>query len=391
MIKKSAQINKFLNGLDRTHLTIDYLNDNLVFPHISVLNDLKELTVTCKSQTSSNAEATFVIDNSKDISNSVISNVNTNDAVVKNLSKFTPSFKYKRMNEKSDVKLPSCKKKKTGKFTKPQEIAITSSVPTSNQFAALAVDEMEVTDDIILQPTSQSETSKSKDKPPPIIIHLPTNWQTEMESLRTETNTKCFFKLTGEYLKIIPTTIDDFRELQSHFPATGTHYQTLNLKSQRPKKVVLRGLPIETSANTIITDLTYKGFRPVPAVCLKHRISRQPMPLFLVCIEPNPNWTKIYEIKDIDKMYIKVESYHGSRVKQCYRCQQCGHSSITCKPTPLCVHCGDPHVPKDCRLGKNDKPKCANCGGSHPANFRGCEMNEHRQQTYQPSPKTLNQ
>lgn len=60
------------------------------------------------------------------------------------------------------------KRKKNGKFTKAQEIAISSSVPTSNRYASLEVHEMEVTEDIIPQPsTSQSEKPKNKINLPP--------------------------------------------------------------------------------------------------------------------------------------------------------------------------------------------------------------------------------
>lgn len=270
----------------------------------------------CNSQIGLNVNPSFLIENP----NGNLNDASKNDTVVKTLSKLTPSFDFKRMNGKSDDIMPSSKKKRTNKFTKAQEVAL-NTVPISNRFSALNNDNMDINEVENSQDTaSQAEASLSKDKPPPIIIHLPNNWQSEMESLRENTNSKFFCKLSGEYLKILPTTLEDFRKIQSHFAETGTNYQTLDLKSKRPKKVILRGLPIETPISTIIDDLTLKGFKPMYAVYLKHRISRNPMPLVLVCLEPTPNWTNIYEVKDISKSYIKVESFHGSRVKQCYRC-----------------------------------------------------------------------
>lgn len=99
--------------------------------------------------------------------------------------------------------MPSSKKKRTNKFTKARELAISDSVPISNRFSARNDDEMDVNDLDNSEPTaSHSEASQRKDKPPPIIIHLPTKWQVEIVSLR-ELPTLNF---SGEYLKILPKT-----------------------------------------------------------------------------------------------------------------------------------------------------------------------------------------
>ncbi|CAH1958917.1 unnamed protein product [Acanthoscelides obtectus] len=55
------------------------------------------------------------------------------------------------------------------------------------------------------------------------------------------------------------------------------------------------------------------------------------------------------------------------------RCQQFGHTKTYCNKPYLCVKCGGPHNTKDCKKPKDAPAKCALCGGSHTANYRGCE------------------
>lgn len=55
---------------------------------------------------------------------------------------------------------------------------------------------------------------------------------------------------------------------------------------------------------------------------------------------------------------------------QCYRCQDFGHSAISCKGPPRCVACAGAHSVKDCTITGN--PRCCNCNGPHTASYGGC-------------------
>lgn len=96
--------------------------------------------------------------------------------------------------------------------------------------------------------------------------------------------------------------------------------------------------------------------------------------IFFINLEPTSNFNEIRYIKDINQLYIKVEAYHGSRVKQCYRYRQFWHSSTTYLLKSKCFRCDEDHI-----LSKSDNkgtpPKCANCGGAHTANYCGCNKN----------------
>ncbi|KAF8788789.1 Nucleic-acid-binding protein transposon like protein [Argiope bruennichi] len=71
---------------------------------------------------------------------------------------------------------------------------------------------------------------------------------------------------------------------------------------------------------------------------------------------------------------IRVEKYVTKQNHQCYNCQLWNHGSNGCKLLPKCVICAEAHPSKECpKKGKKEtEVKCANCGGPHTANYRGC-------------------
>ena len=62
---------------------------------------------------------------------------------------------------------------------------------------------------------------------------------------------------------------------------------------------------------------------------------------------------------------------------RCYRCQQYGHKAQFCRAKQIkCSICSGPHKTKACTIQtthRQDKTAiCPNCGGNHPASYRGC-------------------
>ena len=69
----------------------------------------------------------------------------------------------------------------------------------------------------------------------------------------------------------------------------------------------------------------------------------------------------------------KVEEFRAPiSVRQCYNCQNFGHSAKDCKAKIKCVICGEGHSHNGCRNREKKQPKCANCKGPHVANYKGC-------------------
>jgi hypothetical protein len=55
------------------------------------------------------------------------------------------------------------------------------------------------------------------------------------------------------------------------------------------------------------------------------------------------------------------------------RCQQYGDSKSYCNRLYVCVKCGGSHSTNCCKKSKDTPATYALCGGSHTANYKGCE------------------
>ena len=79
------------------------------------------------------------------------------------------------------------------------------------------------------------------------------------------------------------------------------------------------------------------------------------------------------------ELSFKVKKYYDPPTR-CYKCQQYGHMSRSCRNSYACDKCAliydevNQHTPKECTLDM----KCVNCAGAHKAGSRDCE--EHKLQ-----------
>ena len=70
-------------------------------------------------------------------------------------------------------------------------------------------------------------------------------------------------------------------------------------------------------------------------------------------------------------------------VLQCYKCQKFGHNFYECKESDSkCLRCGGNHRLSACSIPK-ENARCANCSGSHAANFKGCSVFKEAQRNAQ--------
>lgn len=98
------------------------------------------------------------------------------------------------------------------------------------------------------------------------------------------------------------------------------------------------------------------------------------------------NNKEIYDIKGLLYTRVTIEPPHPKReIPQCTNCQRFGHTKGYCFRDPKCVKCDGAHATKDCsRKARDNKVKCTNCGGNHPANFRGCLYHKNIQKRLHP-------
>ncbi|GFV74749.1 PRE_C2HC domain-containing protein [Trichonephila clavipes] len=145
-------------------------------------------------------------------------------------------------------------------------------------------------------------------------------------------------------------------------------------KNERPIKVVLKGLPRNFKVEEIQADLEELGFTPEKVNQLIGRRSKQPIPVFLVTLPRSIENLKIFHLKTLSYLSIRVEGYNGKGVTQCYTCNHFHHNSDTCHLNPRCIKCGEGHITRECPITERlETAYCINCEMyGHMANWRGC-------------------
>ena len=71
------------------------------------------------------------------------------------------------------------------------------------------------------------------------------------------------------------------------------------------------------------------------------------------------------------QLYRCEASREPPHVRQCFKCQQFGHSAKECRNAIRCLRCSQEHSVKECTVQK-ENAKCSNCGGAHATVYRGC-------------------
>lgn len=107
--------------------------------------------------------------------------------------------------------------------------------------------------------------------------------------------------------------------------------------------------------------------------------------MFYVDLEPAENNKEIYNLRFLNNQVIKIEAPHRKfTIVQCTRCQQYNHTKTYCTLPYACVKCGGAHDTKICTKSRDVPAKCALCKGTHPANYRGCEIYKKLQKKLRP-------
>lgn len=122
-------------------------------------------------------------------------------------------------------------------------------------------------------------------------------------------------------------------------------------------------------------DLKQKEYKIEEATNIESKKDKRPLPIFMLTFDKEVDIRKIYEIKEILGMKIVIEALRKNKlVPQCKTCQAFGHTQKYCKRKARCVKCAGMHHTTQCTKSEQTEPKCANCGETHPANYRGCKV-----------------
>ncbi|GFS97724.1 hypothetical protein TNCV_2558791 [Trichonephila clavipes] len=89
---------------------------------------------------------------------------------------------------------------------------------------------------------------------PPIFVNPPDNWCT-LISIARQLALTLISKLTGKFLRITVQSDDEYRKLAQFLRHEGVQYKSFMLKSDRPLKLLIRGLPTSTEVEEIRVEI----------------------------------------------------------------------------------------------------------------------------------------
>lgn len=230
------------------------------------------------------------------------------------------------------------------------------NVETKNYYGIL---EQQDTDTPIIQDPPK------KVKIPPIVVNENiTNYKQFINTLKKKCKSDLNVKYKPSGPIIYTNSIEDHKTLSDSFIKLGVKFHTYSIQSQRPQMVVIRGLPNLDPDE--ITEELKSDFNVIKCTKMRQKAPEpHPYPLYLLQLQnSSDNMTEIYQLKYIQDTRIQIEKYKKSfGSTQCRNCQQYGHGTANCFKDPKCP-----------RKQGDENVKCVNCGGSHPANYKGCPI-----------------
>lgn len=244
------------------------------------------------------------------------------------------------------------------------------------------------------QPPLPKNTVRKQHLPPPIMVSGVERFN-ELKNIIQQSNRKeCKYKaFNNNVWRINVEDGEDYRAVTNALSINKIQWHSYENKNSRPIKVMARGLHPSCEANEIIEDLKENGFNILEAVnIIQKRVvvdssgekttQRRGLPLFMLTFHNQENMEKLYDIKSIMGIIVKIEPLRkrSTLIPQCKRCQAFGHTQGYCNRDFACVKCLGKHSTKNCTLRKEQKPKCVNCREDHPANYRGCIIATKQQQ-----------
>lgn len=266
------------------------------------------------------------------------------------------------------------RKRKRGKLQTPKNAG--TQISQQNRYSVLAGTGNDENNDSTLKKQNQIP------KPPPIFVHGVTDYVkmvkaiqgiAEIEQYQTKT-------MANNVVKINTTTPETYRKLVKYMKDSNIIHHTYQMKEEKAYRVVIRNLHPTTPIADIKEALLKFGHKTRIATNITHRVSKQPLPMFYVDLEPSENNKEVYNLRAINNQIIKVEPPRRNHsIVQCTRCQQYNHTKTYCNLPYKCVKCGESHDTKSCNKARDVPARCALCGGDHPANYRGCAVHKELQ------------
>lgn len=170
----------------------------------------------------------------------------------------------------------------------------------------------------------------------------------------------------------MPKHSSTYRKIVDHMDNHNMAFRTFQLKENRAFRVVIKGLHSTTPAQCIMKWLGHI-VRDIKNAA--SRITKNPMAMFFVNLEPASTNKKVFEVNRLCHAVVSIkEPRKFNDLVQCYRCQAFGHTKRYCRLQYTCVKCGQGHDSIECTKAKDAPATCGNSGEAHTASYHGCRV-----------------
>ena len=273
------------------------------------------------------------------------------------------------------------------------------TIPTSNKFEPLSH----------LKKPENNKEEELTPKIPPIFLLGVNNYGVIVNDIKTMASSPFTGKQFKDKIKLQLTSTDDYRKITKYFTDSEVQFYSFVNPIDSKLSVVLKPVPYSLTEEEIKNELLAMNY-PVKNVTRIQNKFRQPTPACSVVLDDNKESREIFNMNKFFYCLVTVEPrYRPKGIPQCRNCLKWNHTRNYCHLSPKCVLCAGSHSLKDCNLrtmpstsATKITPKCSNCGGPHPASYRGCEehkklkrlfthrqMNKHHTNSYTTAPEPL--
>lgn len=222
-----------------------------------------------------------------------------------------------------------------------------------------------------------------KQRQPPIITDK-FNTATLVAAMKEEG--ACFKISRGRFKDTIICQDEESHERVFEYirSKTGAEAHTYTRRSEKESIVLLKGVHFTTEPSIIEKDIFASTGIKATVVRFETEYGKKNNirhDIFRVKVANDKDLITMKKLTNIYHHTVTWEKELKRGLTQCYNCQSFGHISKNCGKHHKCVKCMESHEPGKCLVkiipgesaeNRTTKAMCVNCGGDHPASFRGC-------------------
>jgi hypothetical protein len=139
--------------------------------------------------------------------------------------------------------------------------------------------------------TEETHSTSKIDKPPPIFVHGVQNYEEMVKHIQLIAEQEQYItkSLANNVVKINCANPDTYRKMIKEFQAQNIYHYTYQPKEDRAFRIVIRYLHHSTDLDSIKQELAELGHKVRNIINARHKITKEPLNLFSVELEPASN------------------------------------------------------------------------------------------------------